>query len=346
MILNKYKIEFITPCICGGAEPEERAEIRIPSIRGQLRWWFRVLGGFKILSEDVREQEDMIFGSTTNNPSASKLILRLSSPSNILSEKMNGTDLGADRAYRASVPFPLRQQKDRRVIKKNTAFELSIFWKGRKEPFQKTDELKESIDVLISIWVSLGGLGFMSRKGFGALTFSRESYPPHDLKTALSFFKHPENILIKKLNNDTFTDSNSARVSLWKWYKTTRAYKYKEYIKNDREAGLAIANNNKWEGKVYRPALGLPIIQHFSKRNIKNNINWYPRPDSKGRFASPILLRPFKSIKGYLALVIFIEALKWPENKKVYINSIGTEVSLDLYNKIKNDSQLSEFNFL
>ena len=46
----KLKFKLITPAFCGGAIPETQAESRAPSIRGQLRWWFRVLGGFKSLS--------------------------------------------------------------------------------------------------------------------------------------------------------------------------------------------------------------------------------------------------------------------------------------------------------
>src|SRR5437667_3497499 len=75
-----FHIELITPCFCGGAEPERQAEIRAPSIRGQLRWWFRTLGGFKSLEGkmSVREQEAMIFGSTAGEEAqAGKLIVRV-----------------------------------------------------------------------------------------------------------------------------------------------------------------------------------------------------------------------------------------------------------------------------
>jgi CRISPR type III-B/RAMP module RAMP protein Cmr1 len=55
MIQNTYSIEFITPCFCAGADPAQ-AEIRAPSIRGQLRWWFRILRG-------TAADEAAIFGS-------------------------------------------------------------------------------------------------------------------------------------------------------------------------------------------------------------------------------------------------------------------------------------------
>lgn len=55
MIRQTYSLELITPCFCAGANPAE-AEIRAPGLRGQLRWWFRVLGG-------SADDESAIFGS-------------------------------------------------------------------------------------------------------------------------------------------------------------------------------------------------------------------------------------------------------------------------------------------
>jgi CRISPR type III-B/RAMP module RAMP protein Cmr1 len=59
MTRQTYSIELITPCFCAGANPAE-AEIRAPSIRGQLRWWFRVLGG-------STGDESAIFGSVAGD---------------------------------------------------------------------------------------------------------------------------------------------------------------------------------------------------------------------------------------------------------------------------------------
>lgn len=51
---STYDVEILTPCFCAGAD-QARAEIRVPSIRGQLRWWFRVLGA-------SAAQEKAVFG--------------------------------------------------------------------------------------------------------------------------------------------------------------------------------------------------------------------------------------------------------------------------------------------
>src|SRR5438067_1221906 len=96
MNTKTFHLELITPCFCGGAEPEKQAEIRAPSIRGQLRWWFRTLGGFKSLAQNktVQEQEAMIFGSTAGDEArAGKLILRVNGRGLVSSVK-DGQEMG------------------------------------------------------------------------------------------------------------------------------------------------------------------------------------------------------------------------------------------------------------
>jgi CRISPR-associated protein Cmr1 len=63
-----YTIEFLTPCFCAGAN-QAYAEIRASAIRGQLRWWFRVLGG-------TWEQESSVFGGVHEQARASGLVVR------------------------------------------------------------------------------------------------------------------------------------------------------------------------------------------------------------------------------------------------------------------------------
>lgn len=65
----EYKISFITPLFSRGAL--EIPEVRPPSIRGQLHWWFRALGGTHANEKDV-------FGGVHNGASASKVIVRVS----------------------------------------------------------------------------------------------------------------------------------------------------------------------------------------------------------------------------------------------------------------------------
>src|SRR5690606_30327286 len=68
MLSRSYTLEFIMPCFCAGAD-QAKAEIRAPSIRGQLRWWFRALAG-------TRDEENQVFGGVHGGTTASAVIIR------------------------------------------------------------------------------------------------------------------------------------------------------------------------------------------------------------------------------------------------------------------------------
>lgn len=65
-----YEIEFLTPCFCAGAD-QTRAELRAASIRGQLRWWFRCLGG------SPAEERAVFGGVHADNPTTSTFAIRV-----------------------------------------------------------------------------------------------------------------------------------------------------------------------------------------------------------------------------------------------------------------------------
>jgi len=110
-------------------------------------------------------------------------------------------------------------------------------------------------------------------------------------------------------------------------------------------------------GSTFRPALGLPIVQFFSSlgddsqgplKRDKATVNWeYGRgtqQEPKGRFASPVLLRPHRDTQGHWhALVVFVDAHKWPQGKQVFLNGQPRAVSLDLYEAMKRDPNLKPF---
>lgn len=64
----QYELDFITPAFLAGAD-QGVAELRVASIRGALRWWFRVLGGTK-------EEETEVFGGVHDGTTRSRVIVR------------------------------------------------------------------------------------------------------------------------------------------------------------------------------------------------------------------------------------------------------------------------------
>ncbi|MBE7504317.1 MAG: hypothetical protein HS113_29310 [Verrucomicrobiales bacterium] len=69
MTSRTYDLVFLTPCFCAGAD-QTHAELRPPAIRGQLRWWFRCLGG------SAAEERAIFGGVHGDNPAASIFSVR------------------------------------------------------------------------------------------------------------------------------------------------------------------------------------------------------------------------------------------------------------------------------
>jgi CRISPR type III-B/RAMP module RAMP protein Cmr1 len=390
MNTETFHLELITPCFCGGAEPEKRAEIRAPSIRGQLRWWFRTLGGFKSLaSTPVPRQEAIIFGSTAGDEGrAGKLGVRIRHaplPSTLTKDDVEfKAPVGSDRGYLA---FPLRSKRDRRTKAvteyKGRAlydsedkggkrlglpqFHLETIWHGEAW-------IREDITALIVVLGELGSLGFRARRALGALALRNSPMPLHD---ALQRFSAGEQLRrglreITRLPGVTrdleHRSANDCISSLAKWLKAWRSHGRTtdhatarppapphnpgfRYAKNDHDRGVDVGKPSGRPSDItYRPALGLPIIQFFSSG--KPEVDWNesldiqkaqrnPSYKGEGRFASPVLLRPHRDAQGnWHALVIFVEAHKWPQGKPVFLNGQPRDVSLELYEAMKRDPAL------
>ncbi|PIY11177.1 MAG: type III-B CRISPR module RAMP protein Cmr1 [Flexibacter sp. CG_4_10_14_3_um_filter_32_15] len=81
-----FTCETITPMFLSGADGQT-PELRPPSIKGALRFWWRAMNGHLSL-EELKKQEAMIFGDTSNR---SKIIIR----NNVYKLETSSQDFGA-----------------------------------------------------------------------------------------------------------------------------------------------------------------------------------------------------------------------------------------------------------
>lgn len=351
MIRQTFQFELLTPCFCGGAEPALQAEIRSASIRGQLRWWFRVLGGFDALDQmPLRTQEAMVFGTiAVGRVSAGNLALRVHAVSNRSSVR-DGQELGhksfSDAAY---LTFPIQTREaggrkvgynGRGVLGEETTFNLDVVWRGKAD-------LWRSVEALIAVFGQIGAIGFRGRRAMGALASQVDS---PSLTDALRRFAAPNQIEIYSLG-EVATKSETVS-ELGAWLRSWRAHGRTgnnareqtfpgfDSARGDHDHGLARLNLRPVPDEATsRPAIGLPIVQYFSSRN--RTVTW---ESADGRFASPILLRPYRVAHGcWHPLVIFVEARRWSAGHRVYLNGDPRDVSLDLYEAMKADERLHAF---
>ena len=160
MIHIEEKMTLITPCFCAGANPDV-AELRAPSIRGQLRWWFRVLGG-------TPEQEKELFGGVHEGTMSSKIVVRVKVKAE---EQKHGKpeELPRQNSSLYYLFHFVRVSGDRRRyesdgwLKEGTTFTVEILSRLPMKPEKETKFL-ETWDAFIKF----GGLGYRQTRGLGA----------------------------------------------------------------------------------------------------------------------------------------------------------------------------------
>ena len=149
--MSTYQLEFITPLFSRGTY-EDRPEVRPASIRGQLHWWFRALGG-------NATDEKAVFGGVHGGATASKVVVRVSSV------------LGTTGSV-STLPHKVGgQASPKTAFQVGTRFDLQLLYRlGGLE-----DRLKSALDRTLETWLLLGTLGLRATRAAGS--FRWEPHP-------------------------------------------------------------------------------------------------------------------------------------------------------------------------
>jgi len=158
-----FKCEIVTPLLMHGAN-SKKAELRSPSIKGIMRFWWRAIHG-NLNLEKLKEKEAEIFGDTSKKSS--------------FSMKINSLNL---KKYEFN-PLP----------HKNINFKIEGY-----KPNQKFDIVFSGTDLdiikdIFELATILGGFGQRARRGFGSIRIV-----DNDEDFNIDYI----NNLIKRINSD------------------------------------------------------------------------------------------------------------------------------------------------
>lgn len=163
---HRFLLETVTPLFLGG-EDRSLPELRAPSLRGTLRYWWRALAAEADLPE-LERRETMIFGSTEQR---SPIVIRLSQPeTNQHPEWQRRPSRGRPTAsgpldYNAGINYLGFSLAKRHYIVPRQQFGLLVA--------ERKSSGAQSVlpSALAALWVVLwiGGLGSRSRRGFGSI---------------------------------------------------------------------------------------------------------------------------------------------------------------------------------
>ena len=185
-----------TPMFLGGAE--QQAELRLPSFKGTLRFWWRAMSWDRVKDAPrLRDEEAAIFGSSDEQVGQSKVLMRLDrvatvpttlSPPEQLKDGTQVVGLGARylgygvlEAF-ASRPRNTKEgQLTRRCLVAPFKFTVNLSLKPALNSVGR-----QQIEQALKILGLVGSLGSKSRKGYGSLTLlslkldGKETWTPPD----------------------------------------------------------------------------------------------------------------------------------------------------------------------
>ena len=309
-----------TPMYGGGAKngvTDTDYPVRISSVRGNLRYWWRMLFAKGRKGDELRKAESSIWGSTSE-PSSVKIFVECE-PYNTQLERDNNF-YGFQKRYgtEAYALFPATNA-DHKLTKQGMTFTLNILYADKLS----SEDIRQ-VRFAAAAWIYFGGLGARTRRGLGTVKCEKIELNSGgrlpDLKEVLAE------------NKDIVLWTSSASDALSAWNYALKQYQNYRQQRNDSEKGrnrgrshwpepdsirmLTGQKSRKHKDFIEVPlpafpraALGLPIIFQFVHENglekvtLKSIPPW--KKDPAERMSSPVITKAiFYNNKWQSAVII------------------------------------------
>ena len=304
-----YEAELVTPLFGGGVEAgkvDPTMPFRAASIRGQLRFWWRIAHGPFASTEAMFQREKEIWGGANEGgASQSKVWLRVSLASNPDQVVAPAVDVRHNEAYALGPAF----NKKTILLREGAVFQLMV---------RCDAAVAAQVETTLRWWSSFGGIGSRTRRGAGAVLLkallpvtAREVEEkqgrllcrlPEDTARAawhkaaarLRNFRQGENLG----RNKATPPSNLPGRSRWPEPDTLRALSGKH---SERHKDRCV-NGNFFP----RAAFGLPIQFRFHPKDIGEPRSHILLPLGAERMASPLILRPYWDGEAWLPAALLL----------------------------------------
>ena len=338
--MKRLKAEFhiSTPCFLGG-EDNRNVELRVPSIKGALRFWWRALSyaeyGGNIAQWSKKEKE--LFGSSDSDQGQSKFLMRLvlnSEPDRytlrqgtVLKHGNKVVDEGV-RYLGYGLMEAFGQKKGTLLRSCLSELDFSLHFLARN-----SDVLKEIVPALKVLGL-LGSVGSRSRKGFGSLTLTclagddispwsnpanKEEYT-NSLQTLLrsqanwseepqiSAFSHQSRIDCLMEGSDSLQLMNDYGEAMVRY----RSWKKEQRFKNDHDWFKEIGSVES-DFHPKRAVFGLPH-NYFSPPLDHAEV----KPENYERRASPLFFHVHRYSKDrYAGIALLMRAQFLPRKERI-----------------------------
>ena len=314
--------QLVTPMYGGGVnagEVDKAMPIRASGIRGQLRFWWRLLNGGDRSSEE--KECDLWGGIASNGPAASKVAVRIES------EPADG-----HLTPKSKIPpyVLIDSGDDPKLLEAGFSFKVLLGFNRHT-----TDDQRSQVIECLRWWASFGGVGARTRRGLGAF---KASCDDGDLKPV----SREE---VQKLCGWIVTGrpTNDAQEA---WRSAVRALQFFRQgtgVGRSSKAGSSAPGRSNWpeaetirdladkakparkegeEAFFPRAAFGLPIVFQFKGEKYLNDTLEHEKHE---RMASPLILRPYFNGREYCPMALLLPGWQCSISMSVKLKERNTE---------------------
>ena len=323
------RCKLMTPMYGGGVEPGEvdcAMPIRPSAIRGQLRFWWRLLNGVGLRPQDVFAAESDLWGGiATTGPRASRVAV------DVAAEPVgSAATVKAGHHRFPAYAFILERDDDPTLLGDGYEFMLTLRFAGRV-----TDARREQVIEALRWWASFGGIGARTRRGLGTVKISGG-----DVRLKPVTCKEVES----RGGRMVLRGARKSAIEAWKdALEALKNFRQGESLGRNRGGGQH-PGRSRWPepdairhvtgdhapghepkrpvvGQYPRAAFGLPIVFQFKNKNQGDpkgpkgkglTLNAAPvntesnKKLRRDRMASPLILRPYFDGARYQPLALLL----------------------------------------
>ena len=283
-------LKFTTPAFLAGAlQEKEDCTLTGQTLRGQLRWWWRVIHSNFLESSDLLKLEKLVWGLTDTS---SPIRIEVAKPENqelrditdlIKIKDRNGrvirNERGRDRerSEYKYITFGMykmgNEGKDRYFINPGTEYIFSIYCQDVKndkgEVLIKKEEVLKQAQFALYLLTTYGGLGAKSRKGFGSVVLTEKI---KDINEE-TIKKESEDLRIKLKEKELIKINNNKN-----WNLITKQIEYKTDFPLQNLAKTYFAFMSKYKNNPTKKCAGLPRYIQGPKILYQKNPEKFKKP--------------------------------------------------------------------
>ena len=297
------RCKLITPMFGGGVtagEVDRDMPIRAGALRGQLRFWWRLLNGAGRDSADPFAAEaDLWGGISRRGPRAGRVALRVEGAAPRERQLKAADDLRIPR-------YALIRKPGDNPVLLDAGYEFRLILRFERNV---TRRQREGAVEALRWWASFGGVGARTRRGFGAVGATDDDVEPTPVSNAD----------VERLGGELIV-GRSAGQAAEAWDNAIEALRrFRQGAGVGRNPGRGgRPGRSRWpeadtirrlfgthapqhrpahpvDGFYPRAAFGLPLVFHFRDKGDpggRGHDGLVLAPDGRERMASPLILRP------------------------------------------------------